>query len=107
MCYNTKNVCEEGLDNCTVRTIYQGSSPILPRTLAKSCLLYTSIIKVTKQWTMLPEKYLDLSENENSQAYSAIFGKLPGSPRDGGKIMYYSIDEVPEIYHGAAHKRCV
>ena len=62
------------------------------------------IIKVTKQWTMLPEKYLDLSENENSQAYSAIFGKLPGSPRDGGKIMYYSIDEVPEIYHGAAHK---
>lgn len=66
-------------------------------------LLEKSVIKITAQWTMLPEECLEFKENSVDKIYSAVEGKIPGSPRDGGKIIYYDINKLPTIYNGAAH----
>ena len=54
------------------------------------------------QWTMLPAEHLDLSENEETKAYSNIKKNVySGSPPEA---VCYSISELKEVYSGAAHK---
>lgn len=63
-----------------------------------------SSMKPVTQWTMLPENRLDLTENGISTPYSAIKEHVPGRPQDGGRTILYDINEIPEIYYGAACK---
>lgn len=63
-----------------------------------------SAIKQVIQWTMLPENKLALTENGVSTAYSSIKERILGRPQDGGKTIFYNIDELPNIYLGAAYQ---
>ena len=63
-----------------------------------------SVMKPVTQWTMLSPESINLSENNIFEAYSGIKAHIPGSPKDGGGDVFYEISELPEIYHGAAHK---
>ena len=66
--------------------------------------LEKKVMKSVTQWTMLPRGHLDLSENGLTTAYTAIKNTIPGSPRDGGRMIFYTIEELPEAYVGAAYQ---
>lgn len=66
--------------------------------------LEKNAIRTVTQWTMLPENQINLSENGINTVYNGVKEFVPGSPKDGGRISYYSISELSEHYFGAAYE---
>ena len=64
--------------------------------------LEKKVMKPVTQWTMLPQNHLDLTENGIDTAFNAIKKTIPGSPRDGGGLIFYDLADIPNIYIGAA-----
>lgn len=62
------------------------------------------LLKTVTQWTMLSQNQLDLATNAFDKPYDAFKVFVPGNPRDGGRYELYEMQEIPEIYFGAAHE---
>lgn len=64
-----------------------------------------SVMREVTQWTMLPENRLEKSTNGQTEAFDAVKDVYwNGNPRNEPQIIYYSIPELPEVYHGAANQ---
>lgn len=63
-----------------------------------------SVLKTVTQQTMVPSDRLDLATNGIDKAYNPIETYVPGSPKDGGYMSFYSIEDMPEVYVGAAYE---
>ena len=62
-------------------------------------------MKAVTQWTMLPEKHLDLTENGEAEAYNPKKGWTPGKGlNEPGGAICYDISELPDVFTGAAHR---
>lgn len=62
------------------------------------------VLKQVTQWTMLPINHLDLATNGETEVYNALKEYRQGSSIEPSYFKFYSVEELPEAYHGAAHE---
>lgn len=62
------------------------------------------VFKPVTQWTMLPLNHLDLATNGETKVYTALKEYRQGSSIEPSYFKFYSVEELPEAYHGAAYE---
>ena len=62
------------------------------------------VLKQVTQWTMLPINHLDLATNGETEVYNALKEYRQGSSIEPSYFKFYSVEELPEAYHGAAYE---
>lgn len=62
------------------------------------------VFKPVTQWTMLPLNHLDLATNGETKVYTALKEYRQGSSIEPSYFKFYSVEEFPEAYHGAAYE---
>ena len=63
-----------------------------------------SAFKTVKQWTMIPEEYLNLATNGSNQLYTLLKVYRQGSSIEPSYFEFYDISEINQSYNGAAHE---
>jgi len=63
-----------------------------------------SLFKTVKQWTMIPEEYLNLATNGSNQLYTLLKVYRQGSSIEPSYFEFYDISEINQAYNGAAHE---
>ena len=62
------------------------------------------VLKQVTQWTMLPINHLDLATNGETEVYTALKEYRQGSSIEPSYFKFYSVEELPVAYHGAAYE---
>lgn len=62
------------------------------------------VFKPVTQWTMLPLNHLDLATNGETKVYTALKEYRQGSSIEPSYFKFYSVEELPEAYHGAVYE---
>ena len=62
------------------------------------------VFKPVTQLTMLPINHIDLATNGETEVYTALKEYRQGSSIEPSYFKFYSVEELPEAYHGAAYE---